>query len=214
MSLQDKLISLTEQMHNIILAQDGVEVMHTEEFGWENYRYSAKNFRLAHIERYFVDGLVVAHVTCFPRKDNGSPIFGFDVVGSEKTDKITGAFIDWSPTLTDGDWHNTTWSLDRKLPVWAKCFSNQFIAIRPNEDEHEKLFSFAIDTFAEYMMMLNASESVALESTEVLEVIKKAQNYYCEHQSQNPRTFAALSHKIGEDRAKYFMTEILFPEIQ
>ena len=39
------------------------------------------------------------------------------------------------------------------------------------------------------------------------------QNKYCEVQASNPRTFNVLKAKIGEARAKYFMEEILFPQI-
>jgi hypothetical protein len=43
--------------------------------------------------------------------------------------------------------------------------------------------------------------------------IIELQNNYCKVQSANPRTFNVLKAKIGEERAKYFMEEILFPQI-
>jgi hypothetical protein len=210
-SLEDRLTALTGEMQEIIEASAGVKPLETEEFGWENYRYESPKFRLAHIERYYVDGLVVAHVVVIPRESIGAPIFGFDVVGSAKTGRITGAFVDWSPMLWDGKWHSTEWNHDRKLPVWAECFSNQFVAIRPDEEETDKLFEFAIDTFMEYMMMLQ--ECKGGNSKGQIDTIKIAQNKYCTHQASNPRTRAALNKKIGKERAEYFMTEILFPKI-
>ena len=218
-SLEDRLTALTDEMKEIIEASDGVKALETEEFGWENYRYESPKFRLAHIERYYVDGLVVAHVVVMPVQSCGAPIFGFDVVGSAKTGKITGAFVDWSPIMWEGKWHNTEWNNDRKLPVWAECFSNQFVAIRPDEEETDKLFEFAIDTFMEYMMMLQecfidtSGQFSGRFAKGTQEVIKIAQNKYCTHQASNPRTRAALNKKIGKERAEYFMTEILFPKI-
>jgi hypothetical protein len=43
-------------------------------------------------------------------------------------------------------------------------------------------------------------------------VIEK-QNIYCQIQATNPRTFSALKAKIGEEKARYFMENILFPKI-
>ena len=215
-NLEERLTELTSEMQEIIEASVGVKPLETEEFGWENYRYESPKFRLAHIERYYVDGLVVAHVVVIPRETCGAPIFGFDVVGSAKTGKITGAFVDWSPMLWDGKWHDTVWNKDRKLPVWAECFSDQFVAIRPDEEETEKLFEFAIETFMEYMMMLQEcviKTSGKDDPYDALDIIKDAQNNYCKHQASNPRTRAALNKKIGKERAEYFMTEILFPKI-
>jgi hypothetical protein len=53
-------------------------------------------------------------------------------------------------------------------------------------------------------------------TTEVSELksIFENQNTYCRHQSANPRTFGALKTEIGEERARYFMEKVLFPEIK
>jgi len=50
--------------------------------------------------------------------------------------------------------------------------------------------------------------------TENIDIVVEKQNTYCHIQSTNPRTFSALKAKIGEERAKYFMTKILFPQIE
>jgi hypothetical protein len=44
-------------------------------------------------------------------------------------------------------------------------------------------------------------------------VIEK-QNYYCDQQQKNERTYNVLKAKLGEDRAKHFMQTILFPKLQ
>lgn len=211
MSLKKQLIEVTNKMQEMILRQSGVQMMDTEDFGWENYRYSGDNFRLAHIERFFESGLLVAHVTCFPREGDAAPIFGFDVVGSEKTGKIGGAFLDYSPVLYDAKWHDTEWNSERILPEWATVFSDDFIALRPQEDEYEPFFELALTKFEEYFSALENSIHVDTDTDKAL--IVERQNEYCEKQSSNPRTFAALKKKIGHDRAKMFMTEVLFPKI-
>jgi len=211
MSLKNRLIEVTNQMQEIILRQPGVKPMDTEDFGWENYRWSGDKFRLAHIERFFEAGLLVAHVTCFPHEGDAAPIFGFDVVGSEKTGKIGGAFLDYSPVLYDTKWHDTEWNSDRILPEWATVFSDDFIALRPHEDEYEPFFELSLTKFEEYFNALDTSVHVDTPAAKAL-VIER-QNEYCEKQASNPRTYAALKHKIGAERARYFMTEILFPKI-
>jgi hypothetical protein len=41
-----------------------------------------------------------------------------------------------------------------------------------------------------------------------------AQNRYCENQQKNQRTYNVLKAKLGEERAKYFITNILFPKLE
>ena len=210
MNLKEELIDLTQMMHDLILEQNGVKELETEDFGWENYRYESPMFRLAHVERYFKDGLIVAHVTCIPHANNPSPIFGFDVVGSEKTGKISGAFVDHSPTLYDKRWHYTRWSSSRILPEWATVFSDDFLAIRPNENEYEQLFDFAYGAFTHYFNILN--ESSPATDDKVAALIREKQENYCKMQASNPRTYAALKHQLGPERAQHFMENILFPQ--
>lgn len=207
--MKDKLFDLSQRMQHLIEQQKGSVAIHTEDYGWDNYRYSSPKFRLAHVERYFMDGLLVVHVTCFPNENNPAPIYGFDIIASEKSEKIVGAFLDWSPVAYDIDWNHTNWSSERILPEWASVFSGGFIAIRPSQEEYDKIIEYAYESFERYFSTLNETA----DDLEVKHIIREVQNEYCEKQSMNPRTFAALSHKIGENEAKYFMKNILFPKI-
>jgi len=138
-----------------------------------------------------------------PHVNNPSPIFGFDVVGSEKTGKISGAFVDHSPTLYDKRWHYTRWSSSRILPEWATVFSDDFLAIRPNENEYDQLFDFAYGAFAHYFDILNDSSPAT--DDKVAALIREKQENYCKMQASNPRTYAALKHQLGPERAQHFM---------
>jgi hypothetical protein len=210
--LVERITYHSEKFKNLIESIDGVKELHTDDYGWENYRYESPIFRLAHVERYFVGSLAVCHITCFPHKNSKAPIFGFDVVGGTNSGKISGAFIDCSPVLYDEDWHNTEWNTDRKLPYWASVFSEQFIAVRPTEDEYEKIFETAWGVFQRYIEQLRSEVDITSDSNE-LRIIIENQNIYCRHQADNPRTFGALKTEIGEERATYFMQKVLFPEI-
>ena len=215
--LKERIFHHSEKFKNLIEAQDGVEMIETDDYGWENYRYENDRFRLAHVERYSHSGLEVVHITCFPRENSKAPVFGFDVVGfqneEEQRSKISGVFIDWSPILTHDKWHDTTWNKDRKLPYWATVFSDDFIAVRPTEDEYEKVFEVGFEAFEKYMERLNSDVDLTEDIFEIEQIIEK-QNIYCEHQASNKRTMGALTANIGEEKARYFMTEVLFPKIK
>ena len=215
--LKERIFHHSEKFKNLIEAQDGVEMIETDDYGWENYRYENDRFRLAHVERYSHSGLEVVHITCFPRENSKAPVFGFDVVGfqneEEQRSKISGVFIDWSPILTHDKWHDTTWNKDRKLPYWATVFSDDFIAVRPTEDEYEKVFEVGFGAFEKYMERLNSDVDLTEDIFEIEQIIEK-QNIYCEHQASNKRTMGALTANIGEEKARYFMTEVLFPKIK
>jgi hypothetical protein len=145
------------------------------------------------------------------------PMFGFDVVGYQNDEKqmskISGVFMDWSPVMFEEKWHDTTWNKDRKLPVWATVFSKDFIAVRPTEDEYERIFEVGFDAFERWLDKLNSDEHLT-DSVNDIETIIKNQNTYCEHQASNKRTFGALKANIGEEKAKFFMEEVLFPKIK
>lgn len=215
--LKDRIFHHSEKFKKLIEAQEGVEIMETDDYGWENYRYENDRFRLAHVERYSHSGLEVVHITCFPRENSKMPVFGFDVVGYQNDEKqmskISGVFIDWSPILTHVKWHDTTWNKDRKLPYWATVFSDDFIAVRPTEDEYEKVFEVGFEAFEKYMERLNSDEDLTEDISEIEQIIAR-QNIYCEHQASNKRTMGALTANIGEEKARYFMTEVLFPMIK
>ena len=215
--LKDRIFHHSEKFKALIEAQDGVELMETEDYGWENYRYENDRFRLAHVERYSHMGLEVVHITCFPRESSKMPMFGFDVVGYQNDEKqmskISGVFMDWSPVMFEEKWHDTTWNKDRKLPVWATVFSKDFIAVRPTEDEYEKIFEVGFEAFENYIKKLNSLEDLTEDIGEIEQIIEK-QNIYCEHQASNKRTFGALKANIGEEKAKFFMEEVLFPKIK
>ena len=215
--LKDRIFYHSEKFKELIESQDGVVEIHTDDYGWENYRYENDKFRLAHVERYSHMGLEVVHITAFPRENSKAPIFGFDVVGyqneEEQRSKISGVFIDWSPVMYEEKWHNSTWNKDRKLPYWATVFSKDFIAVRPTEDEYEKIFEVGFDAFQRWMEKINSDEDFTDNIEDIKKIIEN-QNTYCEHQASNQRTMGALTANIGKEKAEHFMKEVLFPKIK
>ena len=208
MSYKKTLDNIASELESTLQLAAAFEIP-TEDFGWVNKRYVGENFRMAHIERYSDSNLEVLHFTCFPNPTYQHPIFGFDIITTDK--KPLAAFMDWSPV------DNTTNIESRyefekpyPLPDWAKLiFSPNALAIIPNDYEMDSLSNNVVESFELYLDVLNNSK----ENTDRVDYIVAAQNRYCENQQKNERTFNVLKAKLGKERAKYFMETILFPKI-
>ena len=208
MSYKNILNKIASELQGTLENSGGIEIP-TEDFGWVNKRYVGENFRMAHIERYSDNNLEVLHFTCFPNQTYQHPIFGFDIITTDK--KPLAAFMDWSPV------DNTTNIESRyqfekpyPLPDWAKLiFSPTALAIIPNDYEMDSLSNNVVESFEIYLDVLNNSK----ETLDRTDYIIAAQNRYCENQQKNERTYNVLKAKLGQERAKYFMENILFPKI-
>ena len=209
MSYKETLDNIAERIEYIICNYEA-ELIPTEDYGWVNRRYSNDKFRLAHIERYSDNNLEVLHVTCFPNEKYSHPIFGFDIICTDK--KPLAAFMDWSPvdsTLS----YACEYDFEKpySLPEWAKIiFSPMAVGIIPNDNELDKLTDIVIHNFDLYMKILDGAK----QSEHRSEYIVSAQNRYCDNQQKNERTYNVLKAKLGETKAKYFMENILFPKIK
>jgi phycocyanobilin:ferredoxin oxidoreductase len=209
MNYKQTLDNIARDIELIIAKNDGRQIP-TEDFGWSNKRYVSDEFRLAHIERYSDNNLEVLHITCFPNEEYQHPIFGFDIICTEK--KPLAAFMDWSPVdNTISYWCGYDFEKEYPLPDWAKMiFSPLAIAVIPNDKELIKLSDIVEHSFDLYMKTLKGSKKSEYRS----EYIVAAQNRYCDNQQKNERTYNVLKAKLGEEKAKYFMENILFPKIK
>lgn len=208
MNYNEYLNQLANKFQQMVLKAPNVRDVFTEDFGWVNHRYESSLFRLAHIERYWDKNIEVLHFTTFPHKWSPEPIFGFDVIATKNM--IAGCYMDLSPVLKDYPFDTGVDFKDRKpLPEWATVFSDKFIMLKPiSNDEFIRFCDWVLDKYDWYLNSLLWLERKDDESS----VIEK-QNIYCSVQATNPRTFSALKAKIGEEKARYFMENILFPKI-
>jgi len=209
MSYKETLDNIATRIEYII-ANYEAELIPTEDYGWVNRRYTNDKFRLAHIERYSDKNLEVLHITCFPNEKYQHPIFGFDIITTDK--KPLAAFMDWSPVDNKVSIQSRyTFEKPYPLPDWAKLiFSPTALAIIPNDYEMVSLSNNVVESFELYLDVLNNSK----EKPNRINYIVAAQNRYCENQQKNERTYNVLKAKLGEQRAKYFMENILFPKIK
>lgn len=206
MNYIELLDETARSLNDIIRSEPDAAPIPTPEYGWENHRYSSPRYRLAHVEIFNQDRFMVVHTCVFPHANDPAPIFGFDVIAGEN--KVTGVFLDLSPTVEDpGRFHDLEFSKPRERPDWGDIFSSNWIACRPNEDEMLLIASEAKRLLKHYL-----SNVVGKDSGDI-DTIRSGQNRYCHQQRQNEHTFKALKNLIGEQCAREFMDEILFPTL-
>ena len=209
MNYKHTLNSIANKIQYVLELSAAFEIP-TKDYGWSNKRYVGDNFRMAHIERYSDKNLEVLHFTCFPNENYQHPIFGFDIICTDK--KPLAAFMDWSP-VDNALEYTCSYPFEKPypLPDWAKIiFSPTPLAIIPTDNELEKLTDIVHNCFEMYMKILEGAKQNEYRS----DYIVAAQNRYCDNQQKNERTYNVLKAKLGKDRAKYFMETILFPKIK
>jgi hypothetical protein len=200
----DLLDKSARQLNNIIRAEPDVEVIPTDDYGWENFRYRSPKFRLAHVEIFNQDRFMVVHTCVFPQPWDPSPIFGFDVIAGAH--KVTGVFMDLSPTVeVPGRFHDLRFERPRERPAeWGEIFSENWIACRPNKMEMMEIIGESQRLLRSYLAGLGQRRGDEA-------AIRAGQDRYCIHQRKNEHTYKALKNLIGPDGARQFMDEILFP---
>ena len=189
--------------------------------GWVNKVWASSIYRRAHID--IVDaretkGLWMMHCCVFPHTHNPAPIFGFDVIAGKN--KITGCFMDYSPTGDDlhpmmSWWAVETskynWNKERKLPDWAqRIFSSNMVAAGnvQDEEELEKIYTIAERGLKHYLETVGETNRSPVNTA-------KAQDFYAQNQKQNPHTPRVMtSLGLSEADVKVFIQDCLFPELR
>ena len=189
--------------------------------GWVNKVWVGSRYRRAHID--VVDaretkGLWMMHCCIFPHTHNPAPIFGFDVIAGKN--KITGCFIDYSPThdkfhpmieYFGDEVGRYEWNKKRKLPDWAeRIFSEHMVAAGNVSDETElkQLKSLAHVLVNHYLYSVDETNNTVLDTSSY-------QNYYCDNQKQNPHTPKVMVRfGLSEEDVQAFIQDCLFPEIR
>lgn len=191
---------------SIIAAQPGSQPLPTKDYGWENYRWTSPQFRVAHVEIFKQDRFVVVHCCVFPHITDPSPIFGFDVISGES--KATGLFYDYSPTVIPTKaFYDTSGLIMRVRPEWGDIFSDHFVACRPDQGQLINICLTAEHALPKYLSKLGQHRGDPL-------LIAAAQDNYCMQQRRNEHTLKAIKNMIGDQLAAEFMTAVLFPTHQ
>lgn len=204
MTYIDSLDELARSFLDIIGSTPGATPVPTKDYGWENHRYTSPLFRMAHVEIFNRDRFMVLHCCVFPHTDDPSPIFGFDAIAGDS--KITGLFMDLSPTGLGPQVPFTDLAVasQRARPGWGRIFSDHWIACRPEREEFLAICGESTRVLSRYLADLRR-ESVGGH------VVTDMQDRYCLQQRRNDHTLRAIRNLLGEELAREFVTEVLFP---
>ena len=189
--------------------------------GWVNRVWQSDRYRRAHID--VVDardtkGLWMMHCCIFPHIKNSAPIFGFDVIAGKN--KITGCFIDYSPTTDRNhpmidyfaeEVSRYEWIKKRELPEWAQRIFSPYMVAAGNvssETELSQIASLAQILSNHYLETVGETNNSVADAT-------FEQNYYAQNQKQNPHTPRVMvSLGLSEEDVRVVIQDCLFPEIR
>ena len=189
--------------------------------GWVNLVWESDLYRRAHID--VVDarntkGLWMMHCCVFPHLDNPAPIFGFDVIAGKN--KITGCFIDYSPTSDPNhqmikyfkdEVDRYEWIKPRPLPEWAQRIFSPHMVAAGNINTDDEL----IQVSCLAGILINHYLETVAETKGTVSSTKDEQNFYAQNQKLNPHTPKVMtSLGLNEEDVKLFIQECLFPEIR
>jgi hypothetical protein len=194
---------------------------------WQVQNYQSCFVRRANLD--IIDAreskkLYMLHLCVFPKVFDGAPIFGFDIIAGPN--KVTGAFLDFSPVVKDHpmmDWfHNRVkeleWSKPRELPEWAQSiFSGSMVAagnigtgieLDTVLDLSLECLTYHLDNMKKFRPRLTYEQLAAQYD------YTQQQNFYCQQQKQNPHTPRVLkSLGFDEQEVNDYIHHELFPEL-
>ena len=185
----------------------------------ENRCYQTYQFRKLHLELAQVgNGLNILHCVMFPRPNYPLPIFGVDLVGSQKG--IGAAIVDLSPInsqhiLSDSyrnvlaNLPDVKFSQPRDLPEWGDIFSEFCIFVRLVDTREERLFLQQVEHFLTLHCQIALSTSPVFSSPQLAEILA-GQHNYCIKQQQNDKTRRVLEKSLGQAWTDRYLTTMLF----
>lgn len=189
--------------------------------GWVNRVWNSDAYRRAHVD--VVDardskGLWMMHCCIFPHIHNPAPIFGFDVIAGKN--KITGCFLDYSPTVDREhpmidyfaeEVSRYEWIRKRELPDWAQRIFSPHMVAAGNVQKEDELSQ--IENLAH--IMINHYLETVIETNHMVADTTFEQNFYAQNQKQNPHTpRVMISLGLDEEDVRIFIQDCLFPELK
>lgn len=185
----------------------------------ENRCYQTPQFRKLHLELAQVgDRLDILHCVMFPRPNYPLPIFGVDLVGSQKG--ISAAIVDLSPVTQDrvlpksyryilANLIPAEFSQPRDLPAWGNIFSQFCLFIRPVDAQEERLFLKRVKQFLTLHCQMAINTRPVVSQDKQAELLA-GQRYYCTQQQQNDKTRKVLEKSLGKTWTDRYMNTMLF----
>jgi hypothetical protein len=223
----NKLKKHAEEME-IIIAQRAFSLPNETTSDWYTKNFSSAWVRRANVD--VIDAieskkLYMMHICVFPHTYDSAPIFGFDIIAG--TNKITGAFLDFSPCGSREHpmlkWFHelvepTSWAKPRQLPEWAQnIFSGNMVAAGNINSEFELsvILEISKKSLIYYLDSIKPNRPNLTYDDQVKKFDYSAQqNYYCQQQKCNPHTPRVLKTLgFNDDQVHEYINKELFPEL-
>lgn len=182
----------------------GMWLRSEDEWGWPNTIGTSPAHGRGHVERYTGPKTEILHVTVLPSPGSARPIFGTDIVALGGV--VTLMCWDWTPTVPEGPLPRTLpprCGEARPVPEWADpIFSRHAMIARPVQPGDVEVFlDFAAASLRSYL------ESPLVTGSDNLPAVRR----YVAAQRENDRLWRLLTAHVGEDKARRFIHEVLWP---
>ena len=182
-----------------------------------NTMYKTPKLRKIHLELAELKGLKILHCVFFPDPNYNLPIFGCDIVATDKA--ITAAIVDVSPVHGVDDRfysqireisNNFTFSERRPLPLWAdEIFSPYCKFMRISKSiEIANFYCIVMN----YLNVFSNDIHHTLKDDLWFNTMKRYddQIYYCNQQKKNDKTRGILEKLFDKEWADEYINTVLF----
>tara|TARA_B100001094_G_scaffold236797_1_gene231954 strand:- start:1369 stop:2061 length:693 start_codon:yes stop_codon:yes gene_type:complete len=181
----------------------------------KNTMYKTAKLRKVHLELAELKGLKILHCVFFPDPNYNLPIFGCDIVATEKT--VTAAIVDISPVKGYDNWDDIreisneyNFKGKRPLPLWGDdVFSPYCKFTRLSEDiDTANFYCLVMQYLRIYLLEVNKCE----RDTDWVKTMLRFddQIYYCDQQRKNDKTRGILEKLFDKDFATNYIDNVLF----
>ena len=181
----------------------------------KNTMYTAPGLRKIHLELAELKGMKILHCVFFPDPNYNLPIFGCDLVATEKV--ITAAIVDISPVRGFNEWdeireisNNFNIGEKRPLPLWGdEIFSPYCKFMRLTKDiDMANFYCLVMHYLKIYLTEVSKCE-VDTDWTKTM-LRYDDQIYYCNQQRKNDKTRKILERLFDKEFAQRYIDTVLF----
>ena len=181
----------------------------------KNTMYSTPKLRKIHLELAELKALKILHCVFFPDPHYNLPIFGCDIVATDKT--VTAAIVDVSPVKGFDNWDKIReisnafeFSETRHIPAWGdEVFSPYAKFMRLSKDKDiSNFYVLLINYLKVYCDMVDKVEK---DDNWIMTMLRyDDQIHYCKQQKKNDKTRAILEKLFDKEWANNYIDNVLF----
>ena len=183
----------------------------------KNTMYKAPGLRKMHLELAEIGGIKILHCVFFPDPSYNLPIFGCDVVATDKS--VTAAIVDVSPISGVDDRfysqirkisNNFHFSERRPLPLWADEIFSPYCKFMRISKEIEVANFYCI--VMNYLNIFSNDIHHTLKDDVWVDTMRRFddQVYYCNQQKKNDKTRGILEKLFDKEWADEYINTVLF----